>query len=153
MSEQRSHSKLSSPPEFISIISSNQCARIKIEDIELIEQESRRVHIVTAERDYSFYGEINSIAVALADRAFYRVLKSVIVNFDHVRDIRGISINFKSGKSMTLGRNTISKTKRAYKRYLMKYPPYTFWDPSHMMAMGVCESGSVMPEIDSDMLN
>lgn len=146
MSDYRSKGNSEMPPEFISIISSNQCARIKIDDIEMIEQEGRRLHIVTAEKDYSFYGALNSIAVALADRAFYRVLKSVIINFDHVRDISGISINFNSGQSMTLGRNSISKTKRAYKRYLMRFPPYTFWDPINMSAMSVHEASAITSE-------
>jgi len=129
MSDQNALRNMKKPPEFISVISSNHCARIRINDIEMIEQDGRRIHIVTAERDFSFYGSLNSIAMSLADRAFYRVFKSLIINFDHVRDIRGISVNFNSGQSMTLGRNAICKTRKAYKRYLMKYPPYTFWDP------------------------
>lgn len=140
MSDYNSLNRFHSPPEYISVISSNHCARIRINDIEMIEQEGRRIHIVTAERDYSFYGSMNSIAISLADRAFYRVLKGLIINFDHVRDISGISVNFLSGQSMTLGRNSISKTRSAYKRYLMKYPPYTFWDPAHMAAISVCET-------------
>lgn len=134
MSDHNALRGLKRPPEFISVISSNHCARIRINDIEMIEQDGRRIHIVTAEKDYSFYGSLNSIAVSLADRAFYRVFKSLIVNFDHVQDIRGISVNFNSGQSMTLGRNAICKTRKAYKRYLMKYPPYTFWDPTNSMS-------------------
>ena len=146
MSEHKTMKRLEAPPEFISIISSNHCARIRISDIEMIEQDGRRVHIVTAERDYSFYGSINSLAVSLADRAFYRVLQGMIVNFDHVRDINGISINFTSGQSVTLGRNSISKTRKAYKRYLMKYPPFTFWEPAHLVAMSVREENEIAPE-------
>ena len=116
MAENRLNSRLQAPPEFISVISANQCARIKINDIEMIEQEGRRLHVITAEKDYSFYGALNSIAVSLVDRAFYRVLHSLVVNFDHVKEITGISIKFFSGQSVTLGRNTINKTKRAYKR-------------------------------------
>ena len=153
MSEYKSLNRLHSPPEFISVISSNQCARIKINDIEMIEQDGRRLHIVSAERDYSFYGSLNSIAVSLADRAFFRVLKGVIVNFDHVKDISGISVNFNSGQSMTLGRNSISKTRKAYKRYLMKYPPYTFWDPSHMAAIAVHEVNETGNESKVELAN
>ena len=154
MSDQNALRGLRKPPEFISVISSNHCARIRINDIEMIEQDGRRIHIVTAERDYSFYGSLNSIAVSLADRAFYRVFKSLIVNFDHVRDIRGISVNFNSGQSMTLGRNAICKTRKAYKRYLMKYPPYTFWDPvNSMSSIWVSEAEETAPESGNEYVN
>ena len=33
-------------PEYISIISASQCARIRIDDIECIEQEGRKLHIL-----------------------------------------------------------------------------------------------------------
>ena len=105
----------------------------------MIEQEGRRLHIITAEKDYSFYGSLNSIASALADRAFYRIMKSIIINFDHVRDISGISINFNSGQSINLGRNSLNKTRRAYKRYLLKYPPYSLWDPLQLSSLSVYE--------------
>ena len=140
MSNTDTNRRLKAPPDYISVISASECARIKISDIEIIEQDGRRIHVVTAERDYSFYGSLNSIAVSLADRAFYRILKSMIVNFDHVKDITGISINFNSGQSVTVGRNTIIKTRKAYKRYLMKYPPYSLWDPIQMCAIGVYEN-------------
>ena len=139
MTEKKTSDRLQSPPQFISIISASQCARIRISDIELLEQEGRRLHVVTPERDYSFYGSLNSIAISLADRAFYRALQGLIINFDHVKDITGISINFISGQSITLGRNAINKTKRAYKRYLMKYPPYSLWDPIRYTAMSVSD--------------
>lgn len=139
MSSNYLHYENAVPTEFISIIGANQCARIRINDIEMIEQDGRRLHIVTAEKDYSFYGSLNSIAVILADRAFYRVMKSVIINFDHVRDISGISVSFNSGQSITLGRNSLNKTRRAYKRYLMKYPPYSLWDPTQLTSMSVYE--------------
>ena len=87
MNENILNSRLQAPPEFISVISANQCARIRINDIEMIEQEGRRLHIITAEKDYSFYGTLNAIAVSLADRAFYRVLSSMVINFDHVKEI------------------------------------------------------------------
>ena len=147
MSENTLNSRLQAPPEFISVISANQCARIKINDIEMIEQEGRRLHVITAEKDYSFYGALNTIAVSLVDRAFYRVLHSLVVNFDHVKEITGISIKFFSGQSVTLGRNTINKTKRAYKRYLMKYPPYSLWDPFVMAPMSVHERSDVIEEL------
>ncbi|MBR0399275.1 MAG: LytTR family transcriptional regulator DNA-binding domain-containing protein [Mogibacterium sp.] len=80
--------------EFISVISSNQCARIRIDDIELIEQEGRRVHVVTPEKDYTFYESMAAIVKLLANRGFYRPMKGMIINLDHVKDISGFYVNF-----------------------------------------------------------
>ena len=40
-------------PEYLSVISSSMCARIRIDDIEVIEQEGRKLHIITAARENS----------------------------------------------------------------------------------------------------
>ncbi len=118
-------------PEYISVISSTQCARIRIDDIEILEQEGRKLHIITAARDYSFYENMNSVVMSLADRAFYRPMKGLIINFDHVMDIKGNEISFYSGQCVTMGKNSIGKTRKAFKRYLMKYPPYSLWEPAN----------------------
>ena len=41
-------------PEYISVISSSSCAKIRIDDIEIIEQDGRKLHVITAGRDYTF---------------------------------------------------------------------------------------------------
>lgn len=116
-------------PEFISVISTNQCAKVKINDIECIEQEGRRLHIITPEKDYTLYENISSLIRSLADRAFFRPMKGLIINFDHVKDITGGYINFYSGQSVTMGKNSASRTRQAYRKYLKKYPPYSLWEP------------------------
>ena len=121
--------RLTALPEYISVISSNSCARIRIDDIEALEQDGRKVHVITASKDYVFYGGLNTIAASLAERAFYRPLKSLIINLDHVRDISKFAITFSSGQSISLGKNALLSAKRAYKRYLLRYPPYTMWEP------------------------
>lgn len=115
--------------EFISIVNASKCAKIKIEDIEIIEQDGRKVHIVTGDKDYSLYTTMNSIAIHLEGRSFYRAMKGLIVNFDHVKDISGFFVNFYSGQCVTMGRNNIGKTKVAFRQYLKQYPPYTSWEP------------------------
>ncbi|MBR0307504.1 MAG: LytTR family transcriptional regulator [Mogibacterium sp.] len=116
-------------PEYISVISSSSCAKIRIDDIEIIEQDGRKLHVITAGRDYTFYGMLNTVAETLAERAFFRPIKSVIINLDHVKDISGYSVNFNSGQSLAMGKNALAVTKKAYKRYLQRYPPYTIWEP------------------------
>lgn len=131
-------------PEYISVISSSQCGRIRIDDIEVIEQEGRKLHIITAEKDYSFYERLSELIPTLIGRAFYRPIKGLIINFDHVKDITGNSIAFRSGQSVTLGKNTITKTRTAYKKYLMSYPPYSLWNRERRAAMSVAEGEDIM---------
>ena len=126
-------------PEYISVISANKCAKIKIDAIEVIEQEGRKVHVITAAKDFSFYGGLNTIANSLAERAFYRPIKRLIINLDHISDISNYSINFTSGQSVALGKNALLSTKRAYKKYLLRYPPYTIWEPMELSGASVSE--------------
>ena len=121
-------------PEYISVISANNYAKIRIDDIEIIEQDGRKIHVITAAKDYTFYGALNTIAESLAERAFYRPLKRMIINLDHVSSITSYSVNFNSGQSVTLGKNALLGIKRAYKRYLLRYPPYTTWEPIAMVS-------------------
>ena len=116
-------------PEFISVISPRHCAKIRISDIEMIEQDGRKLRITTAEREYSFYEEMNTVARMLVCRAFFRPMKGLIINLDHVKDITGFYVNFFSGHSVSMGRNSVSNMRQAYKRYLYKYPPYSQWEP------------------------
>lgn len=126
-------------PEYISVISANSYAKIRIDDIEVLEQNGKKIRVITADKSYIFYGTINIIAESLAERAFFRPLKRMIINLDHVRDISGFSINFNSGQSVSLGKNALLSTKRAYKRYLLRYPPYTAWEPIQVISGAVAE--------------
>ena len=133
-------------PEYISVISANKCAKIRIDDIEVIEQDGRKIHLITAARDYTFYGELDILARSLAERAFYRPIKRLIINLDHISDISSYAINFTSGQSVSLGKNALLSTRRAYKRYLLRYPPYTIWEPVEMHASYVSEADDDIAE-------
>jgi len=144
--------RLTALPEYISVISSNSCAKIRIDEIEVLEQEGRKVHVITAARDYSFYGRLNTIVDSLAERAFYRPIKKLIINLDHVSDINKYSVNFASGQSVSLGKNALLSTKKAYKRYLLRYPPYTMWEPAEMAGSFVAEQSdeTAVPDENAD---
>ena len=129
-------------PEYISVISANSYAKIRIDDIEVLEQDGKRVRVITASRNYTFYGMLNTIAESLAERAFFRPIKRMIINLDHVCEISGYSIIFVSGQSVSLGKNALLNTKRAYKRYLLRYPPYTTWEPIVIGAGAVADQYS-----------
>lgn len=136
-------------PEYLSVISSSMCARIRIDDIEVIEQEGRKLHIITAAREYCFYENISSILMILAGRAFYRPIRGLIINFDHVRAIEGNTITLHSGQCINLGKNSTAKTRQAYKNYLRKYPPYSLWGGGEYAAAAVREkpAGIEMSEV------
>ena len=133
-------------PKYISVISSSQCARIEIDQIMVVEQEGRKLHIITPDRDYSVYQNIRDIIPSLAGRAFYRPIKGLIINLDHVRDISGHDINFYTGQTITLGKNSIGETRKAFKQYLRKYPPYSLWEPK----MNVAERAAVFEIRDGE---
>ena len=143
--------RLNALPEYISVISSNQCAKIRIDEIEVLEQEGRKIHVVTAAKDYTFYGRLNTIVDSLAERAFYRPIKKLIINLDHVSYINKYSVNFSSGQSVSLGKNALLSTRKAYKRYLLRYPPYTMWEPIELSGGLVAEHGEddILAEQDS----
>ena len=126
-------------PEYISVISASQCARIRIDDIEVIEQEGRKLHVVTPEREYSFYENMKELIPVLAGRAFYRPIRGLVINFDHVKDITGNTICFHSGQCVTMGKNSITRTRSAYKQYLLRYPPYSLWEGGDFAPMIAAE--------------
>jgi len=111
-------------PRVITIISAKKCARIRIDEVEYIEQDGRVLHIYTANRDYAAYESINKIADMLNPRYFFRPLKGLIINFDHVREVSGASVFFESGQSVGLGRNKLCLTRAAFRRFLNDFPPY-----------------------------
>ena len=130
-------------PEYISVISASQCAKIRIDDIEAVEQEGRKLHVITADHEYCFYENMRDFVVLLADRAFYRPIRGLIINFDHVREIRGNTIRFNSGQVVTMGKNSITRARSAYKKYLINYPPYSLWDSPMQAADRVAESAAI----------
>ena len=127
-------------PEYISVISGAKCAKIRIDEIEMIEQEGRKLHVITPGKDYDFYGSLNTIAEALCERAFYRPMKTMIINLDQISDISGYNINFHSGQTVVVGKNALANMKKAFKRYLLRYPPYTLWEPASVAGACVSES-------------
>lgn len=121
-------------PTMISIITAKQCARINIDDIELIEQEGRVLHIVTRDKDYAIYENVRTIAHLFEGRSFFQPLKYMIINFDHVRSIESSYVHFQSGQCTTMGKNAFGRTRSAYRKYLDEYPQYAIWNDTVKVA-------------------
>lgn len=112
----------------IVIVSGNTFARIKFSDIEMIEQIGRKIKVCTENDEYIFYDRINDMASALLGSTFYRAMKSLIVNFDKMVNIKDGVLIFESGRKFAIGRNNYLILKRSFKNYLMKYPPFSDCD-------------------------
>ena len=108
----------------LSIITASSCARIYIDDIEYIEQVGRKVELVTVDLQYSVYENICNLIPYFTGKNFYRPMKGTLLNFEQVKNIADYTISFESGKSITMGRNNICKTRNAFKKYLQQYPGY-----------------------------
>ena len=112
----------------ISIITGSTCAQVAIDVIEFIDREGKSLLIYTSSYIYKTFAKIDDIAYPLIGRSFFRPLVGLIINFDKVRKIDKYEIEFESGRKIGIGRNNHSKIRRAYKKYLFRYPPYVTVD-------------------------
>ena len=115
----------------LSIITAKSCAKIYIEDIEYIEQVGRKLELVTADLKYGVYDNMGHLLPYFSNKGFYRPMKGLLINFEQVRNIEEDSVFFESGNLISMGRNNISKTRNAFRKYLQQYPSY-FYSESKM---------------------
>lgn len=111
--------------DVIPIITKERYCKIKVDEIEFIEQIESMLHIMTIEhQEYIFRGKIEDIVPIISGKSFYRVMKKLVVNFDNVQNMGKSTMNFVSGITYGIGRNNFLKARRAYKNYLYGYPPF-----------------------------
>ena len=110
---------------YIPVITKDRYYKINIADIDLIEQTSNKLRVVTSDRnEYEFRGTIDEIAPMLVGKSFFRVMKKLVINFDNVEYVSNYTLNFRSGITYGIGRNNFLKLRRAYKNYLFGYLPF-----------------------------
>ena len=126
--------KIEEDSSYLSIITGSSVKKISLSQIEVIEQEGRVLHIEASGEGYDCYDRIENVAGVLVGRAFYRPMKRLIINFDKVSEISDGMIELESGVVVSMGRNNYIKTKQAFKRYLLRYPPFGCWEPTSMLA-------------------
>lgn len=112
-------------PDTICIMNNTRCAKVNIDDIEAVEQEGRKLHIITGSDDFICYEKIDKLAPLLLNRSFFRPMKSLILNLERVKEVTVHEVMFVSGQSMTMGKNNMLKLRRAYRNYILRYPPFT----------------------------
>ena len=54
-------------------------------------------------------------------------------------------ISFHSGQCVTMGKNSITRTRSAYKKYLLRYPPYSLWEGGEYAPMIASEKKPAQP--------
>lgn len=111
--------------EYLSVMSGTTMALIKIDDIEYVERRGRRTYIQMEEKRYATTEKIQVIASQFGERAFFRAMDSLIVNFDRVERMEADGIYFTSGHAFSMGKNNMAKTRKAFKKYLLRFPPYS----------------------------
>ena len=93
--------------KFIPIVNRKECCKVWLDDVVYIENEGRRVKIVT---DLSPYFD--------SDERFYPCMKGMVVNFDRVSSMKDQIIYFRNGMQYMLGRTNYLKTKQTFVNYM-----------------------------------
>ncbi|MCI8631470.1 MAG: LytTR family transcriptional regulator [Firmicutes bacterium] len=106
--------------EFISIIKRSEAAKVYIKDITYIESEARKIHIHTADAEYSVYRKLDEIADILPEN-FYRCHKSCIINLEKVINMKDRFIYFECGACIAICADKYAKAVQTYKGYLIKH--------------------------------
>ncbi len=134
--------------EYLSVMSGTTMALIKIEDIEYIERRGRRSYIQMEHKRYATTEKIQVIASQIGGRAFFRAMDSLIINFDHVERMEADGIYFSSGHVFSMGKNNMAKTRKAYKMYLLRFPPYSTMTDDRRW--GIFEASKVADQTEED---
>ena len=128
-------SKKNKKPDTLTIVTNKICARVKVDDIELIEQAGRKLSIFTDQEEFVCYDRLEALAPVLVNKAFFRAKKGLVLNFSRVVRLQDQEVFFDSGRVYCLGRNNYIKTKNAFKSYLLGYPPFV----NNGFAIGVAD--------------
>ena len=109
----------SSEREAIPIICGLTCMRLPVEEVQFIEQRTRKIHFVDRQgREFRINGKIDDILYYLADRSFYRPMKSLVINMDMIEIVKRDHIVFRSGIIYAIGRNNLIKVRRDFRLHL-----------------------------------
>lgn len=80
----------------------NECNRIKFSDILYFKSANRKIFIHTNNEILEFYGKLEDTMRSLDSKRFWRIHKSSIVNYMHVRSIRYADIEIDNGEILSI---------------------------------------------------
>lgn len=102
---------------YISVITKRYSCRVKIDDIVYIQQQQKKLTIVTDHEVYSYYERMENVVEHL-DKRFFQVMKKLVVNLDKIQMVREQQIHFQNGEDIYLGKDNYVKTKQIYTAHL-----------------------------------
>jgi len=105
--------------KFVPVITKQYSRKVNIKDIVYIQQQQRRLAIVTDDETFICYERMDNIMENLDDR-FFRVMKKLTINLEKVVMAKDQRLFFENGTSVYLGKENFVKTKQKFAGYLRK---------------------------------
>ena len=102
---------------YIPVITKHYSCRVDIDDIIYIQQQQKKLAIVTDDEIYSYYEKIENVLDYL-DKRFFRVMKKLVVNLDKISMVKEQQVHFKNGSDIYLGKDNYVRTKQKYTAYI-----------------------------------
>lgn len=105
--------------EYIPVCNRREVCKVYVKDILYLEQQLRKIRIVTREREHSQYGKVELFSEYLGD-SFFQCRKGLIINLDRVVAMREQTISFENDRILTLGRDNFTAAKQRFSRHLLE---------------------------------
>lgn len=102
---------------YIPVITKHYSCRVDLDDIIYIQQQQKKLAIVTDDEIYSYYEKIENVLDYL-DKRFFRVMKKLVVNLDKISMVKEQQVHFKNGSDIYLGKDNYVRTKQKYTAYI-----------------------------------
>lgn len=93
---------------------------IKISDIVYIESIGHEISIITEDDSYTYRSSLKEISKLIDSKDFCRIQKSIIINFNFVKEIIKNDIFLKNGNIFTISRHYKKDVMQNYKEYLLR---------------------------------
>ena len=105
--------------KYIPFVNRKDCCKILLKDILYLENDARRVRIMTTEGAYCQYAKLSDLEPYFREEScFFPAMKSLIVNFDYVSAMKNQIIYFNDGTEYPIGRSNYLRTKHKFVSYL-----------------------------------
>lgn len=103
--------------EYIPVITKQYSCKVHIDDIVYIQQQQKKLAIVTDKQAYFYYEKIENI-LSFLDERFFRVMKKLVVNLEKILVVKEQQIHFQNGADIYLGKDNYVRAKQKYTAYL-----------------------------------
>ena len=109
--------------KFLPVVNRKDCCKVWLDDVVYIENEGRRLKIVTDEKEFYIYAKLSDLEKYFSgEPCFFSAMKRLVVHFDHVSSMKNQVICFSNGTEYPLGRVNYLKTKQTFVNYMHASP-------------------------------